>query len=331
MGVLDIRELGRLDLNLLVALEALLEERNVSRAAQRLFITQSAMSKTLGRLRELFDDPLFVRKASAMVPTPRAEQLAQQLPQVLLAVQEMFAPADFDPLTYAGQFNLLVQGHMGVWLLPLLLERLAESAPLVRLATHSRVDDPFEQLGNGKLDFLLQAERQSYPDDVRLTTIGYAPPTLLARKGHPLEGQQITWEKALQFPHVQLNLEELQDIQFRTGRDSRLMQHLHKVMPNLQTDQLYTAVQVVRHSDYLFPAPPLFMEQDDISKDLIALPLPEGEDVTVKYVMVNHQRINHSAPHDFLYREMLEVIDRFRVKYGLPRLAQLRKLRKLDY
>ena len=69
---MDIRELGRLDLNLLVALEALIEEGSVSRAAERLYITQSAMSKTLGRLRELFDDPLFIRRGSGMVPTPRA-------------------------------------------------------------------------------------------------------------------------------------------------------------------------------------------------------------------------------------------------------------------
>lgn len=78
---MDIRDLGRLDLNLLVALEALIEEGNVSRAAERLFITQSAMSKTLGRLRQLFDDPLFIRKGAGMVPTPRAEQLARQLPR----------------------------------------------------------------------------------------------------------------------------------------------------------------------------------------------------------------------------------------------------------
>ena len=70
---MDIRDLGRLDLNLLVALEALLEERSVSKAAERLYITQSAMSKTLGRLRDLFDDQLFVRRGSGMVPTPRAE------------------------------------------------------------------------------------------------------------------------------------------------------------------------------------------------------------------------------------------------------------------
>lgn len=328
---MDIRELGRLDLNLLVALEALLEERNVSRAAERLYITQSAMSKTLGRLRELFDDPLFIRRGSSMVPTPRAEQLALQLPTVLQAVQGMFAPASFDPLTYAGEFNLLVQGQMGLWMMPMLIEQLGKSAPHIRLRTVSQSLNPLEQLANGKLDFVLQAELNKYPGDLRLTTVGFAPPVLLARKGHPLEGRELTWDMVLVFPHVQLIIDELADIHFFTSRSSSFMQHLEQLVPNLRTDQLLTAIQVVRNSDYLFPAPPLFLEQDDISKDLIALPLPEGEDVTLKYVMVNHQRVNHSAPHDFLYKEILWVVDYFRARHDLPTLAQLRKQRKLEY
>jgi DNA-binding transcriptional LysR family regulator len=327
----DIRELGRLDLNLLVALEALIEEGSVSKAAERLFVTQSAMSKTLGRLRELFADPLFIRKGAAMVPTPRAEQLARQLPQVLLAVQDMLAPLTFDPASYSGQFNLLVQGQMGLWLLPLLVERLGRSAPHLRLSALARVDRPFEQLNNGKLDFILQAKLQHYPPDLRLTTLGYAPPLLLARKDHPLEGRDLTWEEVLRYPHVQLLIPELADIQFTTAKESSFMRHMATAVPDLVTDQLLTAIQVVRHTDYLFPAPPLFLEQADISAELISLPLPEAEQVTLRYVMVNHQRVNASAAHDFLYREILQVIDSFRAKHGLCTLAQLRAQRKLHY
>ena len=104
---MELRELDRLDMNLLVALEALLEERNVSKAAERLFITQSAMSKTLGRLRQVFDDPLFIRKSGGMVPTPRAEQLGQYMPGVLQAVQEMVRPVKFDPLEFEGEWLLI--------------------------------------------------------------------------------------------------------------------------------------------------------------------------------------------------------------------------------
>ena len=323
--------MGRLDLNLLVALEALLEEESVSRAAERLFITQSAMSKTLGRLRELFDDPLFIRKGAGMTPTPRAEQLARQLPEVLLAVQEMLEPKAFNPLVFDGHFNLQVPGHMALWLMPLLVKRLADTAPKIRLSSLSSVDKPFEQLNNGRLDFILQAELIEYPDDLRLTTLGYAKPVLLARKGHPLEGKDLSWDEILHYPHVQLVADELADIHFLAPKESDFIRHMAEAVPELSTDQLLTAIQVVRSSDYLFPAPPLFMEQGDLSMDLIALAFPKAEEVSLRYVMVDHQRFHAAAAHDFIYHEILHVIDDFRVRYALPSLAKLREIKKLAY
>jgi DNA-binding transcriptional LysR family regulator len=328
---MDIRELGRLDLNLLVALEALLEERNVSRAAERLFITQSAMSKTLGRLRELFDDPLFVRKASGMIPTPRAEQLAQHLPQVLQAVQAMVQPPEFDPLTYQGRFALLVQGHTGIWAMPRLLDRLSRTAPGIRLRSISHVDDQAAMLASGELDFLLQAERYQYPPELHLTTLGFAPPVLLARAGHPLEGREPAWEEVLQYPQVSLLLTEIAEIQFIADAESAFLEHERNFKPHLETDNLFTAIQTVLRSDYLFPAPPLFLEQGELATGLIALPLPEGEEVTLKYVLVQHERVLSSPAHQFLYREIIATTEDFRRQYGLPPLAEMRALRDLDY
>ena len=76
---MDTRELAKIDLNLLIALQILLEEKNVSRAAERLFITQPAMRKTLSRLRQVFDDALFTRSGHGMQPTPRATELEKDL------------------------------------------------------------------------------------------------------------------------------------------------------------------------------------------------------------------------------------------------------------
>ena len=328
---MDIQELGKLDLNLLVALEALLEERNVSRAAERLFVTQSAMSKTLGRLRELFDDPLFIRQASGMVPTPRAEQLSERLPQVLQAVQAMVAPSKFDPLTYDSKVRLLVEGHMGVWLIPRLLERLADTAPQALLRSTSSADSPLELLASGELDFVLQGERQTYPPEYRLTTLGYAPPRILARSGHPLEGKELTWEMLLQYPQVQLLIPELKEIRFHAPEDSSFVQRNADLVPRLRTDHLYTAINVVLNSDYLFPAPPLFMDENDISRGLIALPMPEDEELSISYVLVWHERVAHSLAHQFLREEILQVIEAFRRQYDLPGLEELRAQRNLAY
>ena len=234
-------------------------------------------------------------------------------------------------MRYEGLFNLVVQGQMGLWLLPLLMERLGRTAPHIRLNALTRVDRAFEQLNNGKLDFILQAELREYPPDLRLTSLGFASPVLLARKGHPLVNREFTWDEALRYPHIQLVIDELANIHFVTGANSTFLEHMAKAVPELRTDQLLVAIQVVRHTDCLFPAPPLFMEPADISQELIALPLPDDEQVTLKYVMVNHQRVNNSAPHQFLYGEMLQVIDCFRTKYKLPTLAELRVQRQLEY
>jgi DNA-binding transcriptional LysR family regulator len=308
----------------------------VSKAAERLFITQSAMSKTLGRLRDLFDDPLFIRSSSGMVPTPRAQQLALHLPQVLQAVQTMIQPAQFDPLSYDGEFELMVQGHMGVWILPLLLERLSETAPLVRLRTLSVCEKPLEMLAAGELDFVLHAEHKNYPPDFSLATLGYAQPVLLVRKGHPLEGRQdLTWDMLLQYPHVRLIIPELANIQFqgqvKNLEESEFFQREREVVPHLQTDHLYTALRVVLTSDHLFPAPPMFMEQGELAGELIALSLPGGEEITLTYVMVSHERIRHSAAHEFMRGEILAIIEQFRHKYGLPCLEDLRAQHKLGY
>lgn len=328
---MDIRELGRLDLNLLVALEALLEERSVSLAAQRLFVTQSAMSKTLARLRVLFDDPLFVRKASQMIPTPRAEGLARSLPAVLRAVQDMVQPQEFNAASYAGQFNLVVQGHMGVWFLPALMQRLTETAPNIRITAHTRSTNYFDQLADGSLDFVLQVERNTYPQDVELTTLAFAVPSLLARKGHPLEHEELTLERVMAYPQAALSATDLSEVRFHSGDNSALLAYQLALVPTFETDDLQTAIQVVRESDFLFPAPPLFLEQFDVGRHLIALPIPGSEKISIKYVAVRHKRVQNSPGHEFMFQEILATTEMFRSRFGLPSLPELRKLRNLDY
>ena len=102
---MDTRRLSRMDLNLLVAFQVLLEEQNVSKAAERLFITQSAMSKTLSRLRELFDDHLFTRSAQGMVPTPRAIELHAELEKVLLMIDSLVGEGDMGPRKLSGSIS----------------------------------------------------------------------------------------------------------------------------------------------------------------------------------------------------------------------------------
>lgn len=154
-----------LDLNLLHALEALLRERSVTRAAHSLGMTQSAMSHALNRLRRFFDDPLFIRSGAAMTPTPRAESLQAAVIEVMATVrQRIHIEAGFNPLTARREFAICITDIGELVFLPALLKRLRREAPHCTLRT---LQVPAEQieglLGRGEADLALGSYRTA-PD-----------------------------------------------------------------------------------------------------------------------------------------------------------------------
>jgi len=128
------RGLRDVDLNLLVALDALLQERNVTRAAERLSVSQPTMSGTLGRLRRLFDDELLVRAGRGMRPTALAESLVVPVGEILTKVElTLGAARDFEPASDRRTFRLVASDYTALVLIRPLLKALAPQAPHVRL------------------------------------------------------------------------------------------------------------------------------------------------------------------------------------------------------
>ena len=125
--------LNSLDLNLLIALDALLKEANVSRAAMRIGLSQPAASHALQRLRDLIGDPLLVRTGARMELTPRAQGLRGPLAQVLDQVRGLFVPEDFDAARSERQFRLMMPDLAVELLMPSLMEKITQAAPNVRI------------------------------------------------------------------------------------------------------------------------------------------------------------------------------------------------------
>jgi DNA-binding transcriptional LysR family regulator len=141
---------GQLDLQLLLALEALLRHRHLTRAADALGVTQPVMSKHLRRLRAVLQDPLFVRAAGGIAPTPRAEALAAPLAQILELTRTRLLPEpEFDGATSRREFILCVSDFGATVLLPALLTELFARAPGVRLRVLSSDEGFAERLGSG--------------------------------------------------------------------------------------------------------------------------------------------------------------------------------------
>lgn len=147
----------RIDLNLLIAFAVLFREQSVSLAADKLHLGQPAVSGSLARLREMFDDPLFIRSGHRMQPTARAVELHGELMPLLEQLQSaLFQRPEFDPAEASATITLGMTDWVEMWLMPQILPALGQVAPGIRLSVVA--GDPFsdaERLENGELDLAI--------------------------------------------------------------------------------------------------------------------------------------------------------------------------------
>lgn len=144
-----------LDLNLLRVFDALAEERSVTRAGERLGLTQSAVSHALNRLRYSLEDELFLRGPDGMKPTPRATEIWPELRRGLLQLQHALAPPDFVPAEAERTFNIAASSYTGEVLLPRLIGRVRALAPKIQIHVRSLDPGVAEALQTGRLDLAI--------------------------------------------------------------------------------------------------------------------------------------------------------------------------------
>jgi DNA-binding transcriptional LysR family regulator len=148
--------LSRVDLNLLVYLDVLLREKNVTRAAEQLGITQPALSNGLRRLRDLFNDPLLVRTSEGMTPTERALELQPQVRNILSSVEQAVLPvSDFEVTESTRVFRIMASDYAESTLLAPLLFKLRDEAPNITLDVLTPSDVTFQDLEQGKIDMAI--------------------------------------------------------------------------------------------------------------------------------------------------------------------------------
>jgi len=155
--------LRRLDLNLLLIFDVLMQEKNVSRAADRVFLSQSAMSNALKRLREMLDDPILVRGTKGMQATPRALALEAPMRSILQQVVRTIEPVQpFESKTSRARFIIGMSDYSENIVLPALAARLQQSAPNIELVAHMlTTEDPEPLLESGLLNIIIGVEEYS--------------------------------------------------------------------------------------------------------------------------------------------------------------------------
>lgn len=148
--------INRIDLNLLIYLDVLLRERNVTQAANQLNLSQPAMSNGLRRLRELFDDPILVRTSEGMTPTERALELEPVIRDVLTKIDHAVQPhTDFEPASAQRIFRIMASDYAESTLLPKLLATLRDQAPGLTLDVMTPSDVSFLDVERGKVDMVI--------------------------------------------------------------------------------------------------------------------------------------------------------------------------------
>ena len=286
-----------LDLNLLRVFDEVMAERNLTRAAHNLAMTQPAVSNALRRLRQLLGDELFVRTPTGMRPTPYAEQLAAPVAQALEALHAALnVRASFDPSTSTRRFTLALTDVGEIYFLPVLMDALAAQAPGVKLhcvpvgagslrddMAAGRVDLALGLLPQLQAGFYQQALfRQHY--------------IALMRQAHPLAGKnKLTLTAFTQAEHVRI-------LASGTGHgrvDVALEQKGLRRRFRLTVPHYVALGDVLSHSDLLATVPERFADRTLVPFDLVKRELPIDVDVSAIHQFW-HSRLHRDPGHQWL-------------------------------
>ncbi|MFD2179209.1 LysR substrate-binding domain-containing protein [Veronia pacifica] len=301
---MNLNQLQRVDLNLLVCLYVLIEECNVTRAAQRLNLSQSAVSKCLAKLRNQFDDPLFTRTSWGLHPTVKAQSLKPELSALLSRLENLTAPDQFDPATSDRRFHFSLVESAYPLLMPRFLGEILEAAPSITLDTHAWTRNTFDAMSRGEVDFGITG-KDINPEDAVLTL---APPpgiitealyedfqSVIVRQNHPVLNE--TWDIA--------NYMRQRHIQVRCLGNDRWLLDIKLAERGLERDiamyvpDFNSAASLCTHTDLVFTAPHHFATAVARQLNLVVIDLPEPLP-PMEYTLFWHQNRQNDAGHTWL-------------------------------
>ncbi|KHT62057.1 transcriptional regulator [Photobacterium gaetbulicola] len=211
--MIDLSRLLKNDMNLLICLYVLLQERSVSRAADKLYLSQSAVSKQLTKLRQVFDDPLFERESKGLLPTPKALSLEAKLQQILLQVDQLSDPDRFEPESSTRSFNIdLIETAYSTIYPRFLPEALAE-APSITINSRDWSANSLQRLQKREVDFGIgifewdsraKTHVQTIPDTLSYVELMRDSSACVMRRGHPALQEEWSLETFLKYRHIQV-------------------------------------------------------------------------------------------------------------------------------
>lgn len=293
-------ELANIDLRLLVIFNAIMEERSVSRAADRLGGSQSGMSRTLQKLRKMFNDPLFIRHSHGLSPTLRAEELDQQIRPLLDSLLHVMSPVELDLNSLERTFKISAPDFFAQALVVPLYNALKEY-PGIRLEILDHQEKSMNELVSGKIDFVFGVEEQ-VPADIHAKTLGCDNAVCLISKNHSFVKDELSLAHIKQLEYVDLLMPDIEPLDIL---DNWLAQQNITLQPKITTESMMTALNVVQNSDLaiLFGSRLsryLASNQGLQGFKILELPIPDSvlPPVYIKYFW--HRRHHHDLAHQWM-------------------------------
>jgi DNA-binding transcriptional LysR family regulator len=288
--------LRSIDLNLLVALDALLEERHVTRAALRVGLSQPAMSNALTRLRLTLKDELLVRTPSGMEPTPRAIELQRPIKRVLHEIEKALESDDeFAAASSSKMFRLRMGDLHNVLFLPSVMSAIEREAPSVTLnVVYLRSTETIDALVNDDIDLAISVDLD-YPKTICTADFYEDRMVCVMRPGHPALNSPLTLDSYLALDHIKV-AQSLADRRFVDNELARLS--VARRVP-LQVQHWLSAPEIVKHTNLVSATWEKIAARYSQNGELVMLPLPFGP---LKYMfkVYWHRRYEKNAAHRWL-------------------------------
>ncbi|MEN0061227.1 MAG: LysR family transcriptional regulator [Myxococcota bacterium] len=251
MHRIDSTTLHSLDLNLLLVLHALLDSHSVTEAARQVGRSQSTVSHALARLREVLDDPLFVRSGRRLVPTPRAEALVPIVSEAVSGVTRVFARVQpFDPRVVHREF-VVAMPDLAAAVLPRIIDVVRRQAPRVRVRFRLPGPQWVPELQSGSLDLMVGGGIEGESQDLMMQRLGSVRFVVMARQGHPVGTAPLDVAAWVRWPHVQVYAGDGAPNQLeRLLADQGVRRTVGPGVPSM-----LAALYLVSRTDYFFTAP----------------------------------------------------------------------------
>jgi len=286
----------RYDLNLLPIFVALMEERSVTRAAERLGMTQPAMSNALARLRTMLQDQLFIRERYGIQPTPIALELAPGIAEALAKLDDaVLGQQEFDPASAHRLFTIAPNGYIEFVIVPALVARLAEVAPGITLRLTPYGNDLAETGVTSGTTALVMGRIVDPPDNLVVQHLMDESLECVVRAGHPEVGDTITRTQFESLKHVNV----IPPGRLRAGLHQALAQQSLKREVALSVTNFFAVAEMIAVTDYCTTLPRLICERLRHDSRLRILPAPVDLG-TFPVEMAWHVRYRHDPAHRWL-------------------------------